>query len=111
MDLIDRQAILKEIREQICTECIWTDPRGCSVCNVWNVIIEIESAPTVEPKRGEWVEPTVEWVDDVKFVLAKCSACGNRAVMDMEQLNDTIKFARNFCGNCGADMRGDNNAE
>lgn len=61
--------------------------------------------PTVEPPRGSWINTTLEWVDDVKFVLAKCSECGNGAVMDMEQLNDTIKFARNFCPSCGAHMR------
>ena len=48
----------------------------------------IEGAPTIEPKRGEWIP-----VDNGHHV--RCSECGR------------CGFAsNNFCPNCGADMRG-----
>lgn len=100
-DLIDRQAVINKICDKKC----FISRKFCTHLEPCEDIRIIESAPAIEPKRGEWIEQTAEWVDGVKFVLAKCAVCGNRAVMDMEQLNDTIKFARNFCGHCGADMR------
>lgn len=59
---------------------------------------EIDAAPTVEPKRGEWKTWEEQFPD--KKVPKKnrlgvfCSAC---------QLHADNMF--NFCPNCGADMR------
>ena len=49
----------------------------------------INDAPSIdiEPKRGEWIDFKNGW---------KCSACG-------KWNNETS----NFCPNCGADMRGE----
>ena len=46
----------------------------------------IEAIPTIEPKRGEWIDFKNGW---------KCSACG--------KWNNEMS---NYCPNCGADMRG-----
>lgn len=50
-------------------------------------IDDAPSVPTVEPKRGEWLEIGDDWI--------KCSLCGKE-----------ICYDANFCPNCGADMRG-----
>ena len=51
-----------------------------------------EVAADVQPvKRGHWIE-----IDYGMFY--ECSECGN-----------VREFERNFCSNCGADMRGDEN--
>ena len=76
---------------------------------------EIDNAPTVEPystyiisgkrfgKREEalkWLRPKGEWIiddegSDSTCTLVTCPFCKERMCCKM-----------NFCGNCGADMRG-----
>ena len=53
------------------------------------IIEAIEEAPTIEPKRGEWIN-----LHNGKW---KCSECGIEVL---------IYAKGNFCPNCGADMRG-----
>ena len=59
----------------------------------------LESIPAAEPKRGKWIEGNHAnyW---------KCSECGE---VTMESVMG--KPRHNFCPNCGADMRGEQNAE
>ena len=52
-----------------------------------DVVEALEAIPTIEPKRGEWIDFKNGW---------KCSACG--------KWNNEMS---NFCPNCGADMRGE----
>ena len=63
----------------------------------------IDDAPTIEPKRGKWIDKG--WKGDWQFETDgrgncwyeyECSECGFR--------NKGGKS--NFCPNCGADMRG-----
>ena len=49
----------------------------------------IDAAPTVEPKRGEWVGKH----------KATCSVCG--AINGLAY----VGIYKNYCPNCGADMR------
>ena len=54
----------------------------------------IDDAPTIEPKRGEWIPVKASiypYGNDVK-----CSVCGHRM---------GSSFGYNFCPMCGADMR------
>lgn len=55
---------------------------------------KIVNAPTIEPERpkGRWIEYIPEH--------GKCQFCGNQ----VDLLNGK---ANNFCGECGADMRGE----
>lgn len=56
----------------------------------------IDDAPTIEPKRGEWIPVKASihpYGNDVK-----CSVCGHRM---------GSSFGYNFCPNCGCDMRGE----
>lgn len=48
--------------------------------------------PTIEPKRGEWIEI------NIKDYKAKCSHCGTWS-----------PIMGNFCPNFGAEMRGKDN--
>ena len=69
---------------------------------------QIDDAPTIELKRGKWIETEerktyigADWDADpivpVKYRLPMCSICGKEF--------GTGAFDYNFCPNCGADMR------
>lgn len=51
---------------------------------------DILEAPTIEPKRGEWLPD-----ENGDF---RCTNCGRIAEWEF--------FEDNFCPNCGADMKG-----
>ena len=53
----------------------------------------VDHAPTIEPKRGEWIE-NIKNVSDLIWHEYECDQCGELALM-----------RHNFCPNCGADMR------
>jgi ribosomal protein S27AE len=57
--------------------------------DICEIVEEIMDAPTVEPKRGEWVGQH----------KATCSECG--AISSLAY----IGIHKNFCSSCGADMR------
>ena len=57
----------------------------------------IEEAPSIEPKRGEWIEFDTKWGRSLYY----CTNC-------METSEVPTAFGKplyNFCPNCGADMR------
>ncbi len=54
----------------------------------------IDTAPTIELKRGEWKRRIVDNGFNADWV---CSECGYRVKTDFVDYN--------FCPNCGADMR------
>lgn len=81
MRLIDADALKKALAKNI---TIWTF--NVSYDGILAEIID--NAPTVEErKQGEW---------KLHGMIYYCSECGH----DYEQ------GGNNFCGNCGADMRG-----
>ena len=57
-------------------------------------IIDVEHAPTVQParKHGKWKPVEPPWFE--------CSECG--------AWRSNVAFLENFCPNCGADMRKEN---
>ena len=58
----------------------------------------IADAPTIEPKRGEWIRA----INDYDQAYHNyCSLCREWNGMDVEGWN----WTPNFCPNCGADMR------
>ena len=62
------------------------------VDEITNCIAEVVNAPTIKPKRGKWIENT-------RHESIRCNLCGhyfNRAL-----------YPKNYCPNCGADMRGE----
>lgn len=64
----------------------------------------VKDMPTIEPKRkkGKWIpqdhNKSNGMVSTLVFYYPKCSECGHSGNYDM-----------NFCPNCGADMRGEQN--
>ena len=58
----------------------------------WVYRSQIDNAPTIEPKRGEWI-------GDEEQGTSTCSNCGI-----VWQFTDGTNGS-NFCPNCGADMR------
>ena len=61
-----------------------------------NVIDDIPSADVVERKRGEWI---LTPYTDSGSPIHECSVCTHGVSGDLK--------VRNFCPNCGADMRAD----
>ncbi len=88
MRLIDADALLEQFSE----------------CNFKGHVLKnlIEAQPTIDPAslrpKGEWIfQMSCYEVDE-----CACSACG-------QLLTTHARERANYCPNCGADMRGDNN--
>lgn len=100
MRLIDADA-LEKILEKIPAADI-KDMGGqayvlVKLSQVFNVI---DNQPTIEPerKKGEWIDQ-----DDGAFYPIECSEC--RKIPLFDAYGDYV--LSNFCPNCGADMRGE----
>ena len=68
---------------------------------VMNYCADIMQLPPIQPKRGRW-----EMGKDERFV--ECSECG--LMTTRNELRGIAVFGKNepnFCPNCGADMRGE----
>ena len=102
MDLIDRQAVI----DKICDTKCFIGRKFCTHLEPCEDIRIIESVPTVEPKRGEWTEPTIEWLGNVAFILKNCSTCDSTSIAEIRQGNEVLIVQNHYCHNCGADMRG-----
>lgn len=86
MRLIDADALIKDILDL--RDCYNgfsdTYDKAC-------IIGVIDEQPTIEPKKGKWLE-----LDFTEAWEYKCDQCG--------KLSD---FEENYCPSCGADMRGE----
>ena len=89
MRLIDGDKLKRKV-QRIATEA-WMMKLTASVETTLNQFIDyIDEAPTIEPKRGEWIDRS----GGIEGAWNYCSVCGEQAI----DLYD-------FCPNCGADMR------
>lgn len=88
MRLIDADALKKSVLDLHDCDNGFSDTydKGC-------IIGVIDEEPTIEPerKKGKWLE-----LDFTEAWDYKCDQCG--------KLSD---FEENYCPNCGADMRGE----
>lgn len=64
------------------------------VDEITNCIAEVVNAPTIKPKRGEWIDRHGKPMPMTEH-SAYCSNCG-----------EWSEYLTSYCGNCGADMRG-----
>ena len=95
MDLVSRQAVIDEIGEWI--EAFLEN--GCKesaadACLIQDGIIQL---PSVQPERknGTWIDETFKpW--GLVYHPYRCDQCGDHA-----------DCTYNYCPNCGADMRGE----
>ena len=58
--------------------------------------LRIDQMPTIEPKKGEWINAYPEIEPNPMFGYGICSVCG---------FEQSISDKLNFCPNCGALMR------
>ena len=79
-DLIDRQDVLDAVND-------------CGIC-----IQRILDIPSAEPERK-----TGEWIDGMPYVNSHWKVCSKCHVSAPDSCGGS-----NFCPNCGADMRGEN---
>lgn len=75
----------------------WMGCTGIEKRGVWKDTID--AMPTIEERKtGKWIE-----VDDAyNRIRGRCSVCGWEAHMYEDDV-----VGMNFCPNCGADMRGE----
>lgn len=70
---------------------------------------QIDDLPTIEERK------TGKWIDTTQGDHYKCSCCGTRAAFWFNEENssgwerDMSEWLSDYCPNCGADMRGDEN--
>lgn len=104
MDLIDRQALKAEIKKWLNPLPYITENKMVDLDDIAvSVIMTIEEAPTVEPKRGEW-ERHPDFLHISSANVHRCSMCKERPLYKMG-----YEVLSAYCPNCGADMRGDAN--
>ena len=106
MRLIDADALI-EIAKENAPAFNWD---ALTVKSWFIAVLQSENiAPTVEPKRGKWVERRVSYVPDsdiYEMQSAKCSACGLYHTTPYQYVFKDYKF----CPHCGAKMeRSENN--
>ena len=102
---IDADEHLQKLRERRDTAIIWelncndeaTKDRAQEAILIFNECIsELINAPTADVRenvRGEWIEQ-----EDDYYHYWECSECGFGVGLD---------DIKNYCPNCGADMRGE----
>lgn len=86
---------LKVYRDYLCKMSSWFDVN--EVAKPFNMAIE-----ALEVKRGEWRYGE----NDIGLDGYWCTVCGKFVLWDYKESIDFI-HRYNYCPNCGADMRGD----
>lgn len=103
MRLVDADVLMKTlgITDMDCGKCAWYDAEW-SHCkrggDFEDACCAIENAPTIQPKKGKWINN--------KHDLPNCNQCGYMPQFD-RAIDDY--YYSNYCPNCGADMRGEEN--
>lgn len=97
-EFIEREAVLKAIHDEWDEVCNY-DGSGHALANeMEDVIYRVPTADVQPVVHGQWLKR-----DDMpRICKCKCSACG---YADYPSKNDRYWFERNYCPNCGADMR------
>ena len=85
-DLISRQAAIDEIAR-------WVG--YLDELMIWRIQHALKHLPSAQ-KKGHWIDTNPDEPLDPRLT---CSECGNTDIL----------HSGNFCPNCGADMRGDEN--
>lgn len=94
-DLICRQAAIDGLRDYLVGKRCPDD--GTLTCRLIENEV-IEKLPPIQPKKGKWIK-TARWGR-----VYYCDQCRN--YLDFDGVN-AGRGSTNFCPNCGADMRGE----
>jgi len=106
-DLISRQAAIDELSQRY---IIMDNPHYIG----YNAGLDeaqkvIKALPPVQPKRGKWIERGTwsegEGMGETYGKYWACNQCGRKVKGDWDECG------KNFCDNCGADMRGGRKSE
>jgi hypothetical protein len=102
-DLISKTETVEHLRRVLDATVPITDYDEGYVDGVEVGISTVSTMPSAQPEHqeGHWIR-----TDCGLDVECKCSVCGYK---DFVEPHDTYWFNRNFCPNCGADMRGEKN--
>lgn len=87
MGLIDADALIEKYGD-------WYVEEGPEEGFIGTIKHLIDAQPTIKPER-----PKGKWIHQGKFSRVECDQCGN-------VFRNTFA-PKNFCPNCGADMRGE----
>lgn len=100
MRLIDADVLKKEVDNFPNCYNGWSDTYDKAY-----IIEAIEEAPTIEPKRGEWIDEADKY--DASFGIHdyRCSNCNSYADEYIGGHEWYTVGKPNFCPHCGADMR------
>ena len=99
-EYIEREALMRRIKEIHCAECDSYHGVRCRACWVDDTLDYIDSEPAadVEPvKRGRWIMGTGE--NGLQTGHRKCSRCG-----EIVKYGYSLYGVHNFCNYCGAKM-------
>ena len=97
MRLIDADALMADLEKWMKQIDPTHPPEDNAIPPMEDIIVStlmtIEEQPTIEPQRmkGRWIPFDIPWY--------QCSECG--------AIRENKTFMENFCPNCGADMRGE----
>ena len=94
-DLISRQAAIDGLRDYLVGKRCPDD--GTLTCRLIENEV-INKLPPIQPKKGKWIK-TARWGR-----VYYCDQCRN--YLDFDGVN-AGRGSTNFCPNCGADMRGE----
>ena len=98
-EYIEREALMRRIKEIHCAECDSYHGVRCRACWVDDTLDYIDSEPAadVAPVRhGRWID---------KGEYAVCTECGGRSGTQYDGV-EPIPLMTQFCPNCGCRMDG-----
>ena len=101
-EYIEREALMRRIKEIHCAECDSYHGVRCRACWVDDTLDYIDSEPAanvVPMRHGRWVN---------KGEYAVCMECGGRSGTQYDGV-EPIPLMTQFCPNCGAKMDGGTN--
>lgn len=96
-DLISRQAAIDAVHDEFDGCLVWDESGEHTADEVERIL---DTLPSVQPeqRKGKWIHP---YHYGLALPEHECSVCHEWEYADTES---------KFCPNCGADMRGDNDA-